>query len=104
MAVTDLSSHSYSWLFFLAGSGAAFVGIAATFYEKITRTAHFAGASMLILMSLIGIGVVYGNWTPSYLMVITTLFFYLIRNREFKVIYWFEIAAFVFIIAGLYIQ
>lgn len=104
MSATMLTEHEYSWTFFLAGSGAAFVGLAATFYAKVTRTAHFFGAVLLILMSLLGIGLVYGNWTPMFLTGVTALVFYILKNKDFKVIYWFEIAAFVFIIVGLWIQ
>lgn len=104
MSVASLTGHEYSWSFFIAGSGAAFVGLAATFYNKITRTAHFFGAVIMIVMSLLGIGLVYHNWVPTYLLGITLISFYSLRSKEFKVIYWFEIAAFVFIIVGLWLR
>lgn len=102
--ITALTNHQYSWSFFLAGAGAAFVGMATTFYESATRIAHFFGASLLIIFSLLGIGLVYSNWIPSYFTILTILVFYLLRHKQFKVIYWFEILVFVFIILGLYIQ
>lgn len=102
--ITALTNHSNSWCFFLAASGAAFVGLAASFYDSVTKIAHFFGASLLIVFSLLGIGLVFSNWTPTYLTILILFIFYLLRNKQFEVIYWFEVLVFIFIITGLYKQ
>lgn len=97
-------SGEYSWLLFLAGGGAGFVGTAVSYQQKLTRGVHFAGASVLIVSSLLGLGLIYGNWIPALLLLAVLIFLILVNDILKNLVYWFEIAAFVLIISGLFIE
>lgn len=88
-------------LFFLAGAGLSFVGVATMFKlkESIEPMIHFGGALTAILGSLAGLGIERGAWLPTFAFVIVSAGIILtkLKNRT----WWIEIAAFLAIIFGL---
>ena len=100
---TDVSG---AWSFFVAAIGAAFVGAATMYLQRMSGIVHFTGAVTLIFMSLLGIGLVFGNWHPMYFMgaIIINMIVFGKVIRIPNVIYWIEIVSFIAIITGLFIQ
>ena len=87
--------------FFLAGSGAIFVAVAAKYKDKVTNTVHYFGASLLILASSIGVGLAFNNWVPIISTALVGAELLLLKDTIKNRIYWFEICSFVFIMWGL---
>jgi len=89
-------------LMFLAGSGIAFVGAAAAFKDRMTKTVHFSGAAVGILSGELAIIINFQMWwiaalfgLGSILMILTK-----IKNK----IWWIEILAFASISLALGIE
>tara|TARA_R110001606_G_scaffold244806_1_gene392775 strand:- start:1158 stop:1628 length:471 start_codon:yes stop_codon:yes gene_type:complete len=91
------------WLFFLAGSGLAFVGAATQF--KLTNSStplvHYIGAALGIGLTAVGLGVVGGYW---FLLVLLALGGGLMKWKvKLNFIFWFEVYAFVLLLPFLYL-
>ncbi len=88
-------------LFFIAGSGLCFVGVATMFKESDfwTPKIHTGGAVIGIIGSLVGMIVERGSWLPLIIFVGTSLILTLTvkKNRT----WWIEILAFICIGLGL---
>jgi len=87
-------------LMFLAGSGIAFVGAAATFKDKMTYEVHMIGAYAGVLLSQISIWYNYHMWYITIIFIILsgTLLLLKVKNK----IWWSEILAFLSICIVLY--
>ena len=93
----------FTWLFFLAGSGLAFVGAATQF--KLTNSStplvHYIGAALGIGLTAVGLGVVGGYW---FLLVLLALGGGLMKWKvKLNFIFWFEVYAFVLLLPFLYL-
>lgn len=88
-------------LFFLAGAGLTFVGVATAFRttQSYTNIVHYTGAAMGILLSLLGLGFVYNDWISLSLFLISALTLRTLLKNHW--IWWVEIAAFIIIIVSL---
>lgn len=92
-------NDTYVGFYFGAGAGAFFVGAATMYYKRITRTAHFGGAVMLILLSGVALWLVDGNIWP---LVALGVGIPLALIKELKnPVYWYELWAFAWIMGGL---
>lgn len=82
-----------SLLMFFAGAGIAFVGSAAAFEEKLTKTVHYAGAGIGILASQLAIIINYDMWWVSVSgLVISILFAMLFKKYAIWIV---ELVAFI---------
>jgi len=94
-----LFADTGGWLFFIAGSGLAFVGAATAFKENLTDVVHFTGASVAIVASLIGLWTYGGNWISITVVALGILYLRVFKVRN--TIYWVEVISFAAIITGL---
>lgn len=100
IGILMLYQQAPSELFFLSGTSLSFVGLSCSFKDNwITPYVHYAGASLCIILALLGIGFVLHSWVPLIFFIISslTIDYFKIKNE----IWWIEIAAFIFIILGL---
>ncbi len=91
------------WLFFLAGSGLAFVGAATQFKlsDSLTPLVHYIGAALGIGLTAIGLGIVGGYWFPLILLVLGGG---LMKWKvKFNFTFWFEVYAFLLLLPFLYL-
>lgn len=102
LLVASLNYHPMVWTFFIAGSSAAFVGIAARYREEMDERIHVGAAYSLIIFSLLGIGLVFANWWPTYIFLVVLLPMALFRKKINNIAYWIEVVAFVCIMWGLF--
>lgn len=93
-----VTEHDSSWLFALSGAGAAFVGVATEFKDKVTNTAHFFGAGVLIGCAVLGELFVFKQAWPLIIMAATLP---VLLTRLPNKVYWYEILAFIVIITGI---
>jgi hypothetical protein len=91
-----------NFIMFLAGSGIAFVGAAAAFKQKLTKTVHFVGAYGGVVLSHISIIYDYKMWYVTALFVILALTLELLRVKN--KIWWQEVLAFISISIVLYLH
>ena len=101
LLIASFNLHPMAWTFFLAGSGAAFVGIAAQYRDNMTETWHIAATLALIFFSLLGLGLLFGSWWPSYFLIVGALVMLIMKPLIKKHGYWVEVLAFVIIWGGL---
>lgn len=92
-------SETQDRVWVVAAFGAVLCGSASAFSMKYTKAAHYAGAVLLMSMSLLGIGISFGLWwplafAPTPIWMVTAM---LKRNK----FWWVEIAMTVIIIVGL---
>lgn len=87
-----------SALIFLAGSGIAFVGAAAAFKKKLTKTVHMVGAYGGVIFSQLSVWIDYKMWyvTVAFIGIAGVLQLINLFNKKFKTfIWWQEILAFI---------
>ena len=91
-------------LFFLAGAGLVFVGVATQFKldHNLEPYIHFTGAAICILSSLLALGFERHMWLPGMYFIILSGFISLMRFKNAT--WWIEITAFACIIVGLLIS
>jgi len=88
------------WMF-LAGAGICFVGVAAEFKKKLTKTVHMAGAYGGVALSQLAICINFKMWYLTVGFVIIAGILQIINhyNKKFKTcVWWQEILAFITII------
>ncbi len=102
LLVASLNPHPMAWTFFVAGSAAAFVGIAARYREKLDERIHVGAAYSLIIFNLLGIGLVFSNFWPAYFFIVLGLVGAIFQNKIKNFGYWTEVLAFVCIIWGVF--
>lgn len=93
----------FTWLFILA-MVLCFTGAAANAQHTMTKTIHFAGALISILAALTGLWLQYGFWyLPAAWLIISFCLYFCKKPILFGYywIWWVEVFAFVFIMAGL---
>ena len=92
-------------LFFGAGAGIMFTGVAANFTDKGAHTniVHYAGSAIAIIGTLVGLGVVYGSWIPLIVTTAAIILFVVlyIKKKMKRPIYFGEVIALASIIMGL---
>ncbi len=99
--IASLNPHPMAWTFYLAGSGAAFVGIAAKYRDKMDEWVHIGGTYTLIFFSLLGLGLVFGLWWPTYSLIGSSAILVLLKNKINNYGYWSEELAFACFYSGL---
>jgi len=83
-------------LMFGACAGIMFVGAAAAFQQTLTKTVHYVGASMGMILSQVAIATTFGMWYLSLGCVVTALLLYLFRKQiNYTHLWWIEIMCFV---------
>lgn len=86
--------------FFLAGAGFVFVGTASAFNDDtVTNRVHYAGATIGIVFSFVGLYFDYGLFYPLFAFLISLPIIYYYDKKN--LIWWLEISAFITVIAGL---
>ena len=90
---------SHSPLMFLAGAGIVFVGAAAQFKEKMTKTVHELGALFGVLFAQLSIAIDFNMYYLNAIFAIAALIIYLTKSKER--IWWIEILAFSSIVYAL---
>lgn len=88
-----------NFLMFLAGSGIVFVGAAAAFKQKVTKTVHFVGAGAGVVLSQLSIALDFHYYIFNAIFLAAGL--YVIFKKSPSKIWWIEIAAFLTISATL---
>ena len=101
LLVASFNLQPMVWTFFLAGSGAAFVGIAAQYRDNMTEQVHIGATLTLIFFSLLGLGLVFGSWWPTYFLIVGSLVMLVLKPLIKQHGYWVEVLAFVCIWGGL---
>ena len=91
-----------SILMFLAGSGIVFVGAAAAFRQRITKTVHVIGAVSGIVFSQLEIIINYQMWWVTF--IFASLAWVLHSNKIKNKTWWIEILAFVSVFYILYLS
>lgn len=95
------TNGTYPSLFFISGTGLSAVGVATMFKleKSIEPKIHIAGAAVCIVAALFGIGLEKNIWFPLICFTIVSLASSVldIKNK----MWWIEIIAFGFIVAGL---
>ena len=89
-------------LMFFAASGIMFVGAAAAFKQKLTKTVHFTGAYGGVALSQISIVYDYKMWYVTVAFVVLALILELLKVKN--KIWWQEILAFVSICVVLVVN
>lgn len=87
--------------FFGSAFGAAFVGTATTYYDRVTKPVHFGGAVMLILFAGIGLAFLGAWWVLVALaggLAITILL--VIAKKLERPVYFYELYAFIILMIG----
>lgn len=79
-------------LMFLAGAGIAFVGAAAAFQEKLTKTVHYAGAIWGVLFSQLSICIDFHLYPITIGFVLLSGLLYLLKVKNLT--WWVELLAF----------
>ncbi len=102
LLVASLNPHLHAWTFFVAGSAAAFVGIAARYRDKMDERIHVGAAYSLIIFNLLGIGLVFSNFWPTYIFIVLGLVMAIFKEKIKNFGYWIEVLAFACIIWGLF--
>lgn len=84
-----------NFLMFLAGSGICFVGAAAAFKEKLTKSIHYGGAYCGIICSQLSIAFDFHMYYVNIISVGLMLLILLFRKKlNYNNIWWQEIIAF----------
>jgi hypothetical protein len=86
-------------LMLLAGSGIVFVGAAAAFKQKVTKTIHFIGAAIGVILSQVSIAYDFHYYILNIIFLAVGLF--VIFKKYKSKIWWIEIAAILTILATL---
>jgi len=87
----------------LAGGVLSFVGVAAGFNDsKIEKFVHFTGAVLGFTFAFIAVGLMFGTWWLSFIMVAVVSLFNLIKlpNKT----WWIEVVGFVLLMLGFLIK
>ena len=101
MGIGTLLLYPKSVLFFFAGMGFFWVGTQTQFKgESIKGTIHYLGAVLGILLSLIGLGLIF-SWIPLLIMLGGVGIMKLLKVNNF--IWWAEMLAFLTVIVGLWV-
>lgn len=88
-----------SGLLFAGASGFCFVGAAAAYKRKVTDVAHYTGALMIIIPSIIYVSLqVHWYFVVALALSTIAIIFMPIKRK----VYWIEIAAFILIMLGLF--
>lgn len=93
-------------LMFFACAGIMFVGAAAQFHQKITKTVHLVGASLGMGLSQVAIATAFGMWPITAASVVIAGLIMLFRKQlNYNHVWWLEILCFTAIglAYGLYI-
>jgi len=93
-------------LMFGACAGIMFVGAAAAFHQKVTKTVHIVGATMGMGLSQVAIATSFGLWPITAVSVGLVGLIMLFRKQlKYKHVWWIELVCFVAIglTYGLYI-
>jgi len=95
-----------TWLMFAACAGIIFVGAAAAFQQKMTKTVHIVGAAVGMVLSQIAIATSFGLWPITAVCVPLAGLIFLFRKQiNYTHVFWIEIICFTAIglTYGLYI-
>lgn len=93
-------------LMFFATAGIMFVGAAAAFHQKLTRTVHIIGASLGMGLSQLAIATSFGMWPITAVSAVLIGLILLFRKQlNYNQVWWIEIVCFTAIglTYGLYI-
>jgi hypothetical protein len=93
-------------LMFFATAGIMFVGAAAAFKQKLTKTVHIVGASVGMGFSQIAIATSFGLWPITAISVLLISLIFLFRKYiNYTHVWWIEIICFtaISITYGLYL-
>ena len=85
---------------FLSAAGLLFTGLTINHRINIaqSRIIHYIGAILAILAALVGLVVLYGYWLPLIVWIIVTV---ILHRVTINWIWWTEIFAVVFVVAGI---
>jgi len=84
-----------TWMMFLACSGIIFVGAAAAFHQKLTKTVHIVGAATGMILSQVAIATVFGMWYVTVASVVLAGLVFLLRKYINNThIFWIELICF----------
>lgn len=98
-----ITAYTENLWFILAAAGAIFVGVAATYKQKITETVHYSGSAMLMGGAAFGCWFAMGNWWVVASILIAGIATWILWRKIKSPLYWFEQFTFGVIILGLLI-
>jgi hypothetical protein len=82
-------------LMFFATAGIMFVGAAAAFQQKVTKTVHVVGAAVGMIFSQIAIATAFDMWYLTLISVTLAGLLFLFRKRiHGTLVFWIEIISF----------
>jgi len=82
-------------LMFFACAGIMFVGAAAAFHQKITKTVHIVGATLGMVLSQVAIATAFGMWYVTVASVILSALVFLFRKHINNThVFWIELICF----------
>lgn len=88
-----------NFLMFFAGSGIMFVGAAAEFQEKMTKTVHFTGAAIGIISAQLSTAIDFHLYYVNIIFIVLSLAILLGKRLNIlkNYLWWIEIVAFVLV-------